>query len=86
MGTVESVDADGVPVSWYCTCCLAELGADDAAPAGDLGQPALVCPRCGSDALSWEPWAGEVKDGRYFPHDRFGNRDGAVRAAATWGG
>lgn len=74
MAAVESVDADGIPVSWYCSSCSAELGADDEAPRGELGQPAERCPHCGSAELAWEPWVGEIADGVYYPHDENGQR------------
>ncbi|MBN9214759.1 MAG: hypothetical protein J0J04_08085 [Microbacterium sp.] len=83
---VESVDVGGVPVSWYCASCSSELGADDAAPDGFMGQPAARCPHCGAEDLAWEPWAGEIADGVYYPHDENGLRTiSTPRDGEPWG-
>lgn len=87
MAHVESIPTEGDEnrVSWYCTYCLVELGADDAVDRSLLGQPCDRCPKCGSNAISWEPWGGEIADGMYFPHDENGHRTVDYRDALPWG-
>lgn len=86
MATAEYVSVDGIPVSWYCTSCLRELGADDSRRAHNvLGQPCEACPHCGSDAISWEPWSGQIKDGRWLPDEPDGTPAIAWNAAEAWG-
>lgn len=86
MAAVEYVEVDGIAVSWYCSDCLAELGADDTVdPSTLLGQPGETCSSCGSEAIAWEPWSGEIADGRWFPHDADGHRAVEYRDAVPWG-
>lgn len=86
MSAAEYVDVDGIAVSWYCTSCSRELGADDADRSHNaLGQPCEACPRCGSDAIAWEPWSGQIKDGRYLPDGADGTPAIGWRDAEPWG-
>ncbi|AUG29458.1 MULTISPECIES: hypothetical protein [Microbacterium] len=86
MAAVEHITIDGIAVSWYCTSCLRELGAEDATGVDDpLGQPCDACPHCGSDAIAWEPWSGQVKDGRYLPDGSDGLPAVEWRNAEPWG-
>lgn len=60
----ESQTQDGgAVVSWYCTICLRELGADLSVVDGET-----PCPEHGSDGIAWETWNMETSP--TYPHER----------------
>ncbi|WP_159600049.1 hypothetical protein [Agromyces humi] len=55
-------EADGTIISWYCTDCSEELGADPTRPQGEPSN----CSSCGGRDLAWE--TRNVETDPSYPH------------------
>lgn len=57
------VGPDQDPLSWYCTACSREHGAQAGRSDEWMGEPTWACPCGAEDAMAWEPWNGQIIDG-----------------------